>query len=110
MAIGLLPGTVPPALIGFALLGLGSGCISPTVIALAGNQPDVPPGRGVAVVGLGEWPAFLLGPPVIGALAGVVTLRGALGLLFLSAVGIALLATRLAVQPRPREQREPREA
>ena len=67
MAAALLVGTVPLALIGFALLGLGSGCIVPTVMTLAGNQPDVPSARAVAVIGLGEWPAFLLGPPIIGA-------------------------------------------
>jgi MFS family permease len=95
MGIALLSGTVPLALVGFALLGLGSGCISPTVFALGGNQPGVPAGRGVAVISLGEWPAFLLGPPVIGGLAELVTLRGALGLLVVSAVGIGLLATRV---------------
>jgi MFS family permease len=49
MGAALLVGTVPLALVGFALLGLGSGCIVPTVMTLAGNQPDVPSGRGVTI-------------------------------------------------------------
>jgi MFS family permease len=95
MGTALLVGTVPMALVGFALLGVGSGCIIPTVVGLAGNQPEVPAGRGVAVVSLGEWPAFILGPPVIGAVSELVTLRGALGLLVVSALAIVLLATRV---------------
>ena len=97
MGSALLVGTVPLALIGFAVLGFGSGCIVPTVITLAGNQPNVPAGRGVAIISLGEWPAFLLGPPIIGALAELFSLRSALGILVISSVCIVGLATGITV-------------
>lgn len=99
MATALSIGTVPAALAGFAALGLGSGCIVPVVTSLAGNQPDVPSARGVALASLGSWPAFLLGPPVIGFLAEAVGLRWGLGVIVVSALGISLLAGRVRVAP-----------
>ncbi len=88
----LLIGTPASAFVGFAILGLGSGCIVPSVMGLAGNQPGIPTGQGVSVVSFGQWPAMLIGPPLIGAVAGLVGLRGALFLLVAAALLIVLLA------------------
>ncbi|PRY18408.1 MFS transporter [Kineococcus rhizosphaerae] len=90
-------GTVPAALLGFALVGLGCGCVFPTIMGLAGNQPDISPARAVTYVNLGEWPAFFLGPPLVGALAEVSSLRWAMGLLVVTALAVALLARRIRV-------------
>lgn len=109
MAAGLLWGGTAGAFLAFALLGVGSGCIIPTVMALAGNQPGIQAGRGVAVASLGQWPAFLLGPPVIGALAGVIGLRMALGLVVVCALLIAVAAGRLRDPGQP-ERHVPRPA
>lgn len=43
--------------VAFVPLGAGSACIVPTVMGLAGNQPGVSAGRGVATVSFGQWPA-----------------------------------------------------
>jgi MFS family permease len=88
----LIIGTPTAAFFGFGLLGLGSGCIIPSVIGLAGNQPGIPAGQGVSVVSFGQWPAMLIGPPLIGAVAGLVGLRDALFLLVGAAALILLLA------------------
>ncbi len=88
----LLIGTPLAAFAGFAILGLGSGCIVPSVMGLAGNQPAIPIGQGVSVVSFGQWPAMLVGPPLIGAIAGLVGLRSALFLLAVAAILIVLLA------------------
>lgn len=93
LGAALLVGTVPAALIGFACLGIGSGCIVPTVMTLAGNQPSVPSAKAVALISLGEWPAFLLGPPLIGGLAELFGLRGALVVIVLGALLVLLLAS-----------------
>lgn len=90
--LALIVGTPVAAFVGFALLGLGSGCIVPSVMGLAGNQPGLPTGQGVAAVSFGQWPAFLVGPPLIGGLAGLVGLREALSVIVLAAVAILLLA------------------
>lgn len=92
LGTGLLIGTVPAAMVGFACLGVGSGCIVPTVMTLAGNQPTVPSAKAVALISLGEWPAFLLGPPVIGGLAELFGLRGGLVVIVLGAAAIVVLA------------------
>lgn len=101
MAVGLTVGTTAGGFVGFALLGVGCACLVPTVMGLAGNQPGLSAGRGVAVVGFGQWPAFLIGPPLIGAVAGLVGLRLALGVTVLGALTVAVLAGRV---------REPRAA
>ncbi len=98
--LAVLTGSVPLALVGFALVGLGCACVFPTIMGLAGNQPDVPAGRAVALVNLGEWPAFFLGPPVIGLVAELSSLRFALGLLVVTSAFVAVLAGRIRV-PEP---------
>ncbi len=95
MGFGLLVGSTWAGFVGFALLGVGSACIVPTVMGLAGNQPGVPTGRGVAIVSWGQWPAFLIGPPLIGAIAVLTGLRLALGVTVLAALTIAVLAGRV---------------
>ncbi|MEO5834252.1 MAG: MFS transporter [Nakamurella sp.] len=95
MAVGLGVGTTWGAFVGFGLLGVGCACLVPTVIGLAGNQPGMSPGRGVATVSFGQWPAFLIGPPLIGALAGLTGLRVALGITVLAGLTVAVLAGRV---------------
>jgi fucose permease len=77
---------------GFALLGLGIACVTPTAFAVAGNQPGLTAGEGVSVAVAGQWPGFLLAPPVIGALAGQWSLRAALATLLLTVLGVAVAA------------------
>ena len=95
MVLALSVGSLWAAFAGFALLGIGSACMVPTLMSLAGNQPGISPAQGVATVSRGQWPAFLLGPPLIGVLAGMVGLRLALGLVIVSTLAIALLAGRV---------------
>jgi MFS family permease len=90
--LAVLTGSVPGALVGFAFVGVGCACVFPVIMGLAGNQPDVPAGRAVALVNLGEWPAFFLGPPLIGLVAEVSSLRLALGLLIVTSALVAVLA------------------
>lgn len=101
MATGLAMGNTAGGFIAFALLGVGSACIVPTVIGLAGSQPGLAPGRGVSIVSLGSWPAFMIGPPLIGAIAGAVGLRYALGFVVLTTLSIALLAGRIRAPEQP---------
>lgn len=100
MAVGLGVGSTWSAFVGFGLLGVGCACLVPTVVGLAGNEPGVPAGRGVAIVSFGQWPAYLFGPPLIGALAGLTGLRVALGVTVLAGLTIAVLAGRVR-EPHP---------
>ncbi|MEV5434153.1 hypothetical protein [Streptomyces sp. NPDC052701] len=77
---------------GFALLGLGVAYVTPTAFAVAGNQPGLTAGEGMPVAVVGQWPGFLLVPPVIGAPAGRWSLRAAPATLLLAVLGMAVAA------------------
>jgi MFS family permease len=90
----LVPWT-PAVLVGFAALGIGLACVVPLVfIAAAGDDPE--PGPALAAVSTPGYVGFLVGPPLIGALAEVVGLGTALVLLPLLLAGVAALARRTA--------------
>jgi MFS family permease len=99
-AAALLIGTVPAGIAAFFVLGLGVGTVVPTAFSAAGRLPGVHPGVGVAAVsGLG-WAGFVCGPPLIGQLAGALSLPVALALIPVLTAVIAL-ATRRVTALRP---------
>jgi fucose permease len=80
-AVALAVDDVPVVIAGFFALGLGLGTIVPSAFSAAGRLPGIHPGVGVAgVSGLG-WAGFVIGPPLIGQLAGASSLGAALVLL-----------------------------
>jgi MFS family permease len=89
---GLVWGTVPGAFVTLAFMGIGLAAIIPTVFGAAGNQPGYTPGEGIATVTLVYWPAFLLGPVVIGNLGHATSLRTALFVPAATALVLAVLA------------------
>lgn len=80
------------ALAGFALLGGGYALIMPLAFARGASDPAYSPGAGVAAVATLAYGGMLLGPPVIGGLAGLVSLRAAFGVLVLLALATLALA------------------
>jgi MFS family permease len=78
MLIGLTPGGVTTAVIGFAIMGLGLSVVIPVVYSAAGSTPGIPSGRGVAAVATIGYAGFLAGPPALGYLAQLSSLRSAL--------------------------------
>lgn len=82
---------------GFSLVGLGMATVVPLVYSAAGNIPGVPAGPALAGVATTGYMAFLSGPPVIGFMAELVTLRGALILVVV--LSLAIFALAPAVQP-----------
>ncbi|MDC0738968.1 MFS transporter [Cognatishimia sp. SS12] len=88
------------ALAGFMLMGFGYALAMPLAFSQAGNTPGVPPARAIASVATLGYGGMLMGPPMIGALTHVTTLRGAFGLLVLLALGMVLTARGSARRPR----------
>jgi MFS family permease len=70
---------LPAALVGFALVGCGLGSTVPLVFGQAGRVARTP-GEGVAAVASVGYLAFLIGPAVVGGIAGSVGLSFAFGL------------------------------
>ena len=98
---GLAPGTAPTAIAGFAVLGLGLAGVVPTLFRAGADQPGVSTGPALAAVSSLGYLGFLSGPPLIGGLAQLTSLRLACGLLALAGLVVMLLGSN-AAPPQPR--------
>jgi MFS family permease len=93
-----LAATPAQAYAGFALLGLGISVLGPTAIAEAGRLS--PPGartRAIARTAVVGFAGFFIGPPIMGLIAELASLRaavGALGAFTLLAGALSLLLPR----------------
>jgi MFS family permease len=83
--------TAPLSIAGWALFGLGLAAIAPTVLGAAARIGTAAPVAIAGVTTLGYLGSFT-GPPLVGVLAGFSSVRTALGLLVVVAIGTALLA------------------
>lgn len=83
------------ALTGFAMMGVGYAVIMPLAFSRAANDPHVPPGQAIASVATLGNGGLLIGPPLIGLLAGILPLRLAFAVLLPLAVVIVVLAGAL---------------
>jgi MFS family permease len=81
---------------GFACLGAGVAVVVPTVFRAAGTGHGVAAGAALAAVTTTGYTGFLVGPPVIGAIAGVTSLPAALTLVLAATLLVAALAPRVA--------------
>lgn len=109
VGVALATHTTVGAVAGFAVAGLGLASVVPVLYSLAGNVPGVSPGRGVALMALGTWPASLIAPPLIGWAAHEAGLRLALVVVVVCATAVAVVAaTALRRPPAPRRPSAPR--
>jgi MFS family permease len=86
------------AIVGFGLVGAGLACSFPLILSAAARTPGVAANTAIAAMATVGYTGFLVGPPLIGTVAEAVTLRGALGLLAL--VGILVAVFGWAVERR----------
>jgi fucose permease len=100
LALGavLLIGASVPAVIGFALCGLGIANAVPILFSAAGRHD--PPGPSLAAVFTVGYTGFIVGPPLIGDSADAIGLPETLGVLCLLALTVTALGRR-AVAPTP---------
>jgi MFS family permease len=99
-AAGLLPGTAPAAIAGFAALGLGLAGVVPTLFRAGADERGVSTGPALAVVSSLGYLGFLAGPPLIGGVAQLTSLRLACGLLaFAGLIVVALAPSAEARRP-----------
>jgi hypothetical protein len=101
-AAGLAIGTVGSALVGFAALGLGLAGVVPTLFRAGADQPGVPTGPALAAVSSLGYLGFMAGPPLIGGVAQLTSLRLACSLLVLAGALVMLLAPSAAPAVRHR--------
>lgn len=88
------------ALVGFALMGVGYAVIFPLSFSRAANDPQIKPGAAIASVATLGYGGALIGPPLIGFVAELTSIRTAFALLIALAGLITVLAGSLRVTPK----------
>lgn len=78
------------ALLGFAMMGVGTSAIFPLAMSAAARRTDRAPATNVAALAQFSFVAFLLGPPLLGGVAQAFGIRWAFG------VGLPLVAVSFA--------------
>jgi MFS family permease len=101
MGLTLALPSIPTAVIGFALAGLGVATLVPAVYHAADELPGLRRGLGLAVVNWLLRIGFLVSPPLVGVLADAFSLRVALLTVVLAGLGALVLGRvlRPAVAP-----------
>lgn len=83
------------ATIGFLVIGFGVSSIVPMVYSSAGKVPNISPGMALASVSSISFLGFLAGPPLIGYIAELSSLRYSFAVIGLLGFTIALLVNKL---------------
>lgn len=89
---GLALGSVPSAIAGFAALGFGLSGVVPTLFRAGAAEPGVSTGPALAAVSSLGYLGFLAGPPLIGGVAQLSSLRLACAILALAGLLVIVLA------------------
>lgn len=95
MAVVLLTAHPVVALIGYALVGAGLAMVVPLLYVAASRVPGTTPAAAIAAASAIGYSGFLVGPPLIGAVAHGWGLDAALWLVVLSAAWLVLMAQRV---------------
>jgi MFS family permease len=100
-ASGLLIAVVFPylstALLGFLLVGFGVSSVVPLVYSAAGRSKTMSPGVALAAVSTIGFMGFLIGPPVIGFIAGIATLRASFTLIAAMGICVTIFSTKAKI-------------
>jgi len=83
------------AVLGFGMIGAGLSSIFPIVLAAASRTPGAVPGSAIALVSMCGYSGLLAGPPLIGAVASVLTMRVGFVIVALTSLVVAFLARSL---------------
>ena len=83
-----------PSLFGFMLVGAGVSSVVPMIYSSAGKTPNMSPGVALAAVSTIGFSGLLIGPAIIGFIAGIATLRASFLLIACMGMCVAILSTR----------------
>jgi MFS family permease len=84
-----------PATIAFMFVGLGVSTIVPTVYSIAGKNKNVSPSVALTTVSSISFLGFLLGPPVIGYIAELSSLRFSFAFIGIFGILITVMVTKI---------------
>ena len=97
LMISVLFPYIVTATLGFIIVGLGVSSIIPTVYSTAARATKIAPGMALASVSSIGFLGFLLGPPLIGYIAELASLRYSLAVIALFGLCITIIVTKLKV-------------
>ena len=92
----LLPYLIP-CMIAFMLVGFGVSNVVPIIFNVAGNNENVPTGIALTVVTSISFLGFLLGPPLIGFIAELTSLKYSFAIIGIFGIFISVLVSRLKI-------------
>jgi MFS family permease len=95
MALAVAFPVLPVATPAFMLVGFGVSGVIPTLYSLAGRQERVPAARALATVSSVGYFGFLLGPPLIGYISALSSLRASLGVIGCFGILVFILVSRM---------------
>ena len=95
LTLALVVNWIPIALLGFGLVGAGFSVVFPLTLSAAGRTSKQAAGTAIAAVATCGYVGFLVGPPIIGFVADVLSLRTALGFVVVLSLGAAVFARAL---------------
>jgi len=95
LLLAVLRPALPTALLGFLLVGFGTSAVVPLVYSAAGKSTRMAAGMALTSVATMGFFGFLLGPPLIGFVAGATSLRISFALIAGMGVGVSALATKV---------------
>jgi MFS family permease len=99
MTGGLLIGTIPAAVIGFACVGAGLAVAFPIALGAGGRTPGLASGTAIGAVATAGYTGLLVGAPLIGFVSDQAGLRMGLALVAMLCFVSALLAGTVRPQP-----------
>jgi MFS family permease len=92
----LLPYLIP-CIIAFMLVGFGVSNVVPIIFNIAGNNEKVPTGIALTIVSSISFLGFLIGPPLIGYIAELTSLKYSFAIVGVFGVLISMLVSRLKI-------------
>ncbi|UOE47612.1 MFS transporter [Mucilaginibacter sp. SMC90] len=112
-ATGLLVAVAFPhvytAMAGFLLVGAGVSSVVPMVYSAAGKSKTMLPGVALAAVSTIGFMGFLIGPPVIGFIAGIATLRASFILIACMGISVVVVSTMAKIDSDDTKEESPDE-
>jgi MFS family permease len=95
MFIAVIFPYIVTAVLAFMLVGLGVATVVPTVYSVAGRNAKVSPGIALAMVSSVSYLGFLMGPPLIGYIAELASLRYSYAVIGVFGVVISMLVAKI---------------
>lgn len=86
-----------PAIGGFLLVGFGVSSVVPLVYSAAGKSKTMSPGVALAAVSTIGFVGFLIGPPMIGFIAGAFSLRASFTLIAAMGVSVVVVSSKAKI-------------